>query len=141
MPNQRKSEIVRIKAAVRARDGRCVKCGVTNEEYLEKRGRSLDVHRTVAGSVYTLDSCQAVCQTCHNQMPKVKDGPEKYRLIQEAGMKPLGIHYMLLGLTQEEYDLVKAAAKACGLPMTKFIIKTALEECHRIIEKWRSESA
>jgi 5-methylcytosine-specific restriction endonuclease McrA len=55
-----------IKAAVRRRDGyRCCECGLTNGKYFQRYGKSLDVHRIVPGSKYTLEGCVTLCQKCH----------------------------------------------------------------------------
>lgn len=61
----RATEVLRIKAAVRRRDGGCVTCRITNEEHRRKTGRQLDVHREVPGSVYTVEGCKAYCRECH----------------------------------------------------------------------------
>jgi hypothetical protein len=67
--------VVRLKAAVRARDGfRCVKCGMTNHEHLEATERQLEVHRVIPGSVYSLDGCVTLCRACHGPQPRRKRG-------------------------------------------------------------------
>lgn len=58
----------KIKAAVRARDGyRCTKCNMTAEEHRKRYGRTLDVHRIIPGSVYTVDGCVTRCKLCHSK--------------------------------------------------------------------------
>ena len=67
------SEILAVKAAVRARDGkRCVHCGMTDEKHIARYGRTLDVHRVVPGSEYSLAPgvCKTLCRPCHALMPK-----------------------------------------------------------------------
>jgi hypothetical protein len=60
-----------IKAAVRDRDGyACTDCGMTNDRHIERFGRSLDVHRTEAGSQYAVDGCVTLCRSCHCKKPK-----------------------------------------------------------------------
>jgi hypothetical protein len=59
-----------VKALVRHRDGRCVECGMTNEEHVAKFGRQLDVHRIVPGSKYTLEGCVTLCRPCHGPQPR-----------------------------------------------------------------------
>jgi 5-methylcytosine-specific restriction endonuclease McrA len=60
-----------VKAVVRYRDGyRCTRCGMTNEDHIRDHGRSLDVHRIVPGSAYTLEGCETVCRACHSKMPR-----------------------------------------------------------------------
>lgn len=65
-----------VKAAVRARDGGCVRCGVSSLVYLKRHGRSLQVHRITPGSVYTIDGCVTLCQQCHRKEPKRAKGVE-----------------------------------------------------------------
>jgi 5-methylcytosine-specific restriction endonuclease McrA len=70
---QSPSEIIRVKAAVRKRDGhRCVRCGLTNEQSLARTGRQLDVHRTTPGSPYSVRTgvCETLCRTCHGPEPR-----------------------------------------------------------------------
>lgn len=60
-----------VKRAVRQRDGqRCVECGMTDQQHRDKYGRSLDVHRKVPGSVYTIAGCETLCKRCHGPKPK-----------------------------------------------------------------------
>ena len=62
----RSREVLLIKAAVRKRDDyRCKDCGISNNEYMEKTGRLLEVHRIVPGSLYTVEGCETLCQQCH----------------------------------------------------------------------------
>lgn len=63
--------VVALKRAVRERDGfRCVECGMTNEEHLAKSGTSLQVHRLVPRSRYTLEGCVTLCHKCHGPKPR-----------------------------------------------------------------------
>jgi cytochrome c553 len=60
-----------VKEAVRERDGqRCVECGLTALEHQERYGMTLDVHRVVPGSAYTLEGCVTLCRACHGPKPK-----------------------------------------------------------------------
>jgi hypothetical protein len=62
---------VEVKALVRQRDSyRCRDCGMTNEQHEQEHGRALDVHRLIPGSAYRLESCVALCRSCHSQKPK-----------------------------------------------------------------------
>lgn len=59
-----------VKEVVRERDGnRCVQCGMTNDEHLEKYSKSLQVHRMIPGIVYDEGSCILLCQPCHYKRP------------------------------------------------------------------------
>lgn len=63
------------KESVRDRDGRkCVECGITETEHLEKTGRTLDVHRIVPGIDYQWTTwCVTLCRYCHGGMPRKCD--------------------------------------------------------------------
>ncbi len=56
-----------IKKAVRKRDGKCIRCGKTNDENISETGVSLDVHRRVPGSKYTVKGCVSLCRKCHSE--------------------------------------------------------------------------
>jgi 5-methylcytosine-specific restriction endonuclease McrA len=73
---QSPGEIEAVKRAVRERDGmRCVSCGMSNAEHLERYGRILDVHRLTPGSLYAVDeTCQTLCRPCHGPQPRRKAG-------------------------------------------------------------------
>lgn len=60
-----------IKAAVRERDGyKCTECGMTNFEHILTTGRSLEAHRLVPGSKYTVEGCVTLCRKCHGPKDK-----------------------------------------------------------------------
>jgi len=68
-PNSRDN----VKKAVRKRDGhKCTECGMTREESRARFGRTLDVHRLIPGSRYTLSGCVTLCRECHKTKPKLK---------------------------------------------------------------------
>jgi hypothetical protein len=72
---QSQSEILRIKQAVRDRDGGCcTKCGVSSFKYAVEHGRNLDVHRLTPGSAYSLDGCVTLCRQCHAPLPRRRRG-------------------------------------------------------------------
>ena len=76
--------VLEIKALVRFRDGnRCTECGLTNEEHLERYGRSLEVHRKTPGSKYAVADCQTLCRSCHGPKPKRPRGTydSPYRIV------------------------------------------------------------
>lgn len=60
--------VIDLKDRVRERDGRkCVDCGMTNDEHVEKTGRILDVHRLEPGAEYTEEGTVTVCRSCHDK--------------------------------------------------------------------------
>lgn len=63
--------VAEIKALVRFRDGyRCRLCGMTARKHIKRFRHTLDVHRLVPGSKYTVKGCIAVCRPCHKTLPK-----------------------------------------------------------------------
>jgi hypothetical protein len=79
----------KVKTAVRARDGKCVKCGITTEQHREEFGYNMDVHRVVPGSFYTIEGCVTLCRKCHGPEPRTPRGvvPE-YRQACIVRLKP-----------------------------------------------------
>jgi 5-methylcytosine-specific restriction endonuclease McrA len=74
-PRQGSGEVLRIKAAVRKRDGFCcTMCGMTNEEHRKTHGQQLEVHRLVPGSLYAIPGCATVCKGCHKDLPRSRHG-------------------------------------------------------------------
>lgn len=64
-----------VKALVRFRDGyRCRECGMTAKEHHRRFHRSLEVHRIVPGSRYTIRGCVTLCRKCHFSKPKSERG-------------------------------------------------------------------
>jgi hypothetical protein len=106
-----------IKQAIRERDGlRCSLCGLTNEEHLALHGTSLEVHRTVPGSLYTLDegACKTLCRRCHGPQPRRPRG---------AGQPDLAYGEPLLAvrLPRDVYDRLQAAADGLSLKATSLL--------------------
>lgn len=61
----------RVKELVRERDGyACTKCGMTDEQHRATYNQTLQVHRVVPGSDYSLAGCVTVCQVCHGPLPR-----------------------------------------------------------------------
>ena len=77
--SQRDSVILEIKRLVRERDRKCAKCGMTNEECLRVRRKSLDVHRITPASAYSIGGCIAMCAVCHGSEPKSLPGQGDYQ--------------------------------------------------------------
>lgn len=71
-----------IKNAVRERDGfRCTKCGMTNEQHLEKWERVLHVHRDLPGSEYVVGpGCVTLCRDCHHEWHRNNDALENNQI-------------------------------------------------------------
>jgi hypothetical protein len=65
-----------IKAAVRARDGHCTECGLSNQEHVSLCGKQLHVHRVQPGSPYSVEGCVSLCKNCHAKAPKRKCGED-----------------------------------------------------------------
>ncbi len=66
-----------IKDVIRERDGHCcAKCGMPNATHFHHYGKSLDVHRVVPGSEYSLEPgvCLTLCKICHGPKPKSPPG-------------------------------------------------------------------
>jgi cytochrome c553 len=106
-----------IKQAIRERDGlRCSLCGLTNEEHLALHGTSLEVHRTVPGSLYTLDegACKTLCRRCHGPQPRRPRG---------AGQPDLAYGEPLLAvrLPRDIYDRLQATAEGLSLKATSLL--------------------
>lgn len=71
--------IARVKDAVRERDGhRCVECGMTHKQHVARYGKTLDVHREVPGSIYTIEGCVTLCRRCHGPKPKQARGTGEF---------------------------------------------------------------
>jgi hypothetical protein len=72
----------KIKILVRERDGyRCVECGMTAEDHVEKFGKTLSVHRLIPGSEYTVEGCKTYCLPCHT---------EEHRRLAAMGVRSIG---------------------------------------------------
>lgn len=72
------TEVLRIKAAVRERDGYCcTECGLSNDEHFARHGKSLHVHRKKPGSRYSLRGCVSLCFACHGPKPRRPQGSMK----------------------------------------------------------------
>lgn len=84
----RQPNIADIKKAVRERDGMCCTvCGMTDEESQAEFGRTLDVHRTVPGSLYSLEGCVTLCKECHYPQPKRTPGtPDRANMRRLVGL-------------------------------------------------------
>lgn len=46
---------------------------MSNEEHVSQHGKSLHVHRVIAGSEYVVsDGCVTLCYKCHGKKPKAR---------------------------------------------------------------------
>jgi len=67
--------VAEIKALVRYRDGyRCVECSLSAREHVRLTKKTLEVHRVVPGSRYTVKGCVTLCRKCHDKMPSREPG-------------------------------------------------------------------
>jgi hypothetical protein len=123
---QGQAEVLRVKAAVRERDGmRCTHCGMTNRKHKARyAGKSLHVHRTMPGSDYSLAGCVTLCFRCHGPMPKLPPGSrgktnKMVRLHDDVyqAMKGL-VRGKGRALTREVWRALEAHLKAQGWPPT-----------------------
>lgn len=68
--------VAEIKAVVRFRDGyRCRECGMTAKDHYRRFHRSLEVHRLIPGSRYSVRGCVTLCIPCHKTKPKSERNP------------------------------------------------------------------
>jgi hypothetical protein len=110
---------VRLKAAVRARDGyRCRGCGMTADEHRAIYGRTLEVHRIAPGSPYTPDGCVTLCKTCHKAQPKSPrgTGPRRYQVA--------------VDLSPEQHARLRVVAAVKGVSMSVYarqVLEKAIE--------------
>ena len=118
---QSQTEIIRVKVAVRERDGYCCTlCGMTNDESISQFGKQLDVHRNIPGSYYTIGGCITVCRTCHGPLPRSPKGTGPSR-----GLCPREVFQ----LSWELRDALDAYRFSLQVPLSKSeIIRIALEE-------------
>ena len=116
----RRAEILRIKAAVRQRDGmRCTVCGMTNENHLAQHRQSLHVHRVVPGSLYTLSGCVSLCLADHAHAPRRK---------RKRGEKDLDNRAIHVLISQPIRDALDAYLEGEEAPTLTRAVETALKE-------------
>jgi hypothetical protein len=73
---------------------------MTNEQSFARYGRTLDVHRLVPGSKYTLAGSVTLCRLCHARQPKCATNSDPH-----AG-------YLLPArVSKELYDVLRAYAR------------------------------
>jgi hypothetical protein len=105
-----------IKALVRERDGYCcTRCGLTDEQSRQRYGRTLDVHRVVPGSPYTVAGAVTLCQGCHLSLHRVLrpicPGRRRLNLTIKASLRrALKVQAVLEGQTLSDYCIAKLTA-------------------------------
>jgi hypothetical protein len=110
-----------IKAAVRERDGyRCRDCGMTAAQHVERFGKTLEVHRVVPGSPYTVDGCVTLCRPCHGPKPRSPRGA----VVCRNGRRLLRV--VLRPETRRAVDQYIAAQRL--KPRLTHVVATALEQ-------------
>jgi hypothetical protein len=108
-------EILKIKAAVRFRDGyRCTECGLSRAEHYQIFGIDLDVHRLVPGSPYCIEGAVTLCRTCHQTKPKSKRGSRRL---------PNGKVQAIFLLPKEAYRALRAVALEENINMGEFLFE------------------
>lgn len=111
--------ICKLKDDVRARDGyRCTKCGMTADEHRRRYGKTLDTHRIVPGSPYTMEGCQTLCKPCHRLMPKSRWGSSPTPTVH---------------IYTETYNLAKGAAGLMGVSVTEFLRNAVRPAAEKVI--------
>lgn len=96
---------LKIKNAVRERDEqKCVDCGMTRTEHLDKYKRDIQVHRNVPGSEYSVDGCVTVCVKCHGRRHRLPKNVDKPR-------PPSRDKTNYLAVPKEWYELLEEYAK------------------------------
>ena len=97
--------IADVKALVRYRDGyRCTECGLTARKHHKRTKRTLDVHRLVPGSRYTVRGCVTLCRDCHSVAHGHGNGrpPRESVHLPEELQEALIRHSELNGMTKSE---------------------------------------
>jgi hypothetical protein len=107
--------LLKLKAAVRARDNHCcTRCGMTADQHRARYHRTLDVHRTTPGGPYTVEGCITLCQRCHGPQPR-----RPRRTPDLAYDKQPVVFY----LPQELFDLVEREADANDRTRTAELVR------------------
>jgi hypothetical protein len=118
------SQRQQIKAAVRARDGRCTECGMSNEEHVSLCGKQLHVHRVQPGSPYSLEGCVSLCKNCHARAPKRKPGENDTDSRGDMVRIPL-THYKKMQVLARRHD--RRVSKEVKLALEDYMRKHGIE--------------
>lgn len=106
-------ELLAFKKNVRARDGYCcTECGLTNEESLRRHGASLEIHRVIPGSDYTMNGCITLCKICHSHKPRQ---PVRRRIVRPPSVS------VAIRLPIDHYARIEAEAAELGLSPQDYI--------------------
>jgi hypothetical protein len=120
---QSPSEIIRVKAAVRKRDNDCcARCGMTDDQHRERYGRSLDVHRHVPGSEYSLDGASLRCRVCHAREPKRASGTPDLAY---------GSRGRTVLLSRQWHTVIRQLAAGKRQPVLWWVIAATIERAER----------
>lgn len=121
--------VLNVKKAVRARDGACTECGMTNDQHIAEFGHQLHVHRKIRGRRYRAEECVALCRPCHFG-GHGESGDKLVKVQYEAGVKcPATLIF-----TKEADIAVRDAAAKCGTSVRGFITENAMRAAQRILE-------
>jgi hypothetical protein len=109
------AEVLKIKAAVRFRDGLCcTECGMTQADHYKTYGTDLQVHRLVPGSPYSIEGSVTLCRSCHAGKGISKHGSRR---------APDGRVFCVLTFPLEAQQALRAAALDEGVDMGEFVFE------------------
>ncbi len=124
------TELQKLKAAIRERDGnKCTECGISNDDHLEKCGKSLHVHRIIADWKYCFQNCTTLCTSCH---PKYARALNTIRTIPRSG----GKMQLFTAIDSHLSDNVKWCARRKSMTIGDFVRKSLEQATMREVRKF-----